>query len=108
MAPPADQNALAYALAWLAGRERWLLVFDNVEDPHDLDPYLTRLDRGHVLITSRRATGWDAIGSQISLAVLSPSEAVALPAGLIGPADAETAHLHGLADELGFLPLALV
>ncbi|MEV4176040.1 hypothetical protein [Nonomuraea sp. NPDC049709] len=61
MAPLAEQDALAYALAWLAGHRRWLLIFDNVEDPHELDPHLGRLERGHVLITSRRATGWDAI-----------------------------------------------
>ncbi|WP_345575158.1 tetratricopeptide repeat-containing protein [Nonomuraea rosea] len=108
MPPLADQDAHAYALAWLAGRGDWLLVFDNVEDPYELDPYLGRLERGHVLITSRRAIGWEAIGSLISLPVLSAREAMALLAGRIGSAGPDVAHLHSLADELGFLPLALV
>ncbi|MBB5773526.1 tetratricopeptide repeat protein [Nonomuraea jabiensis] len=108
IAPLAEQDAFAYALAWLAGRRRWLLIFDNVEDPHELDPLLGRLERGHVVITSRRSTGWDAISGQILLPELPPQEAVALLADLIGPPVPERAHLESLADELGFLPLALV
>ncbi|MFI6739132.1 tetratricopeptide repeat protein [Nonomuraea sp. NPDC050451] len=108
LAPLAEQDALAYTLAWLTGRRRWLLVFDNVEDPHALDPHLGRLEKGHVLITSRRATGWDTISGQIPLPELSPQEAVALLADRIGSPNSETAHLESLADELGFLPLALV
>ncbi|MGW3346315.1 tetratricopeptide repeat protein [Nonomuraea rubra] len=108
VAPLAEQDALAYAFAWLAGRRKWLLIFDNVEDPHELDPSLGRLERGRVLITSRRSTGWDAISGQILLPELPPQEAVALLADLIGPPAPERAHLESLADELGFLPLALV
>ncbi|MEW9555151.1 tetratricopeptide repeat protein [Nonomuraea sp. NPDC050783] len=108
MTPLAEQDAFAYALAWLAGHRRWLLVFDNVEDPHELDPYLGRLERGHVLITSRRSTGWDATSGRIPLPELSAQEAVTLLTDLIGTTDPETAHLESLADELGFLPLALV
>ncbi|MGA5764826.1 tetratricopeptide repeat protein [Nonomuraea bangladeshensis] len=108
VAPLAEQDALAYAMAWLAGRRGWLLIFDNVEDPHELDPYLGRLERGQVLITSRRSTGWDAISGRILLPELSPQEAVALLADLIGSPVPEPTSLERLADELGFLPLALV
>ena len=37
----------------LAGRRRWLLVFDNADQPAQLAPFLPPRGRGQVLITSR-------------------------------------------------------
>ncbi|WP_198169417.1 tetratricopeptide repeat protein [Herbidospora daliensis] len=118
------QEAADWALAWLAAHPGWLLVFDNVEDARDLHPYLGRLTGGHVLITTRRDTGWRDLGcTPISLEVLDPEPAQRLltrmiiqahpsrppgrgvPAHKAGPA--ESAELGGLAEDLGFLPLAL-
>ncbi|MDT9693041.1 hypothetical protein Q5762_32905 [Streptomyces sp. P9(2023)] len=47
------------ALQWLATHEGWLLVLDNVSTPSDLRPLLARAgDGGRILVTSRRASGW--------------------------------------------------
>ncbi|MEU4703670.1 hypothetical protein [Nonomuraea dietziae] len=57
-----DDDALAYALAHLAAPDRagrWLLIFDNVEDPHHLDPYLGRLEAGD----SRAEGRFECVGS---------------------------------------------
>ncbi|WP_242889679.1 FxSxx-COOH system tetratricopeptide repeat protein [Actinomadura litoris] len=105
-------EAAAWALAWLAVHDRWLLVFDNAEHPDDLQTYLGRLGSGHVLITSRRATGWPVTGATVlRLPVLSQDAAADLLARTLDEPDAPPADdgevLHELAAELGGLPLAL-
>ncbi|MDL4813704.1 tetratricopeptide repeat protein [Actinomadura opuntiae] len=96
-------EAAAWALAWLAAHDRWLVVFDNAEDVADLEPLLGRLRSGHVLVTSRRTVGWDAIGTVLRLPVLRHDDAVDLLETLTGPAGGA----GDLAEELGGLPLAL-
>ncbi|MFB4303288.1 tetratricopeptide repeat protein [Actinomadura sp. NTSP31] len=105
-------EAAAWALAWLAAHDRWLVVFDNAEDVTDLEPLLGRLAGGHVLVTSRRAVGWDAIGTVLRLPVLRHDDAVDLLKSLTGPAGAGSGGAGSggaddLAGELGGLPLAL-
>ncbi|GGS93320.1 hypothetical protein GCM10010222_38590 [Streptomyces tanashiensis] len=90
------------ALQWLAAHDHWLLVLDNVSDPADVKPLLARATRGRVLITSRRATGWQDLAETIAVPELDPEEAAALFARVC-PGD-------GVAEvcaELGHLPLAL-
>ncbi|MEU7891209.1 tetratricopeptide repeat protein [Microbispora bryophytorum] len=103
------EEAAAWALTWLATHPRWLLVFDNVEQVADIEPYLGRLRGGHVLITTRRDIGWQE--APINLDVLTSDAAARLLADLIGPPRAapgfEPYELSALADELGCLPLAL-
>ena len=83
-------------------------MFDNVDDPAQVQPYLGRLHTGHVLITSRRSTGWDDAGVVVRLGVLEHAEAVALLRELIGEAAAWQEDLAAeLAEELDGLPLAL-
>src|SRR6516225_5603133 len=93
----------ATVLAELRHRGRWLLVFDNAEDPADVAPWLPG-DGGHVLITSRQR-GWDEVATPVEIDVLARAESVAIlqtrVTGLSG-ADAEK-----LAAELGDLPLAI-
>ncbi|MXQ65073.1 tetratricopeptide repeat protein [Actinomadura rayongensis] len=108
---PASEAA-AWALAWLASHDGWLLVFDNAEHPDDLQPYLGRLSTGHVLITSRRATGWGAVGTTVlRLGVLSDHDAADLLARALDEPDAspadDRAARRELAVELDGLPLAL-
>ncbi|WP_066376503.1 FxSxx-COOH system tetratricopeptide repeat protein [Herbidospora mongoliensis] len=103
------EEAAGWAMAWLSGHTGWLLIFDNVEHADDVRRYLGRLAGGHVLITTRRAGGWSALGcAAIDVDVLAPAAATELLAGLIGPdIRAEEEDLAGLAEDLGFLPLAL-
>ncbi|MGW2015535.1 tetratricopeptide repeat protein [Streptomyces sp. NPDC001927] len=92
------------ALQWLATHEGWLLVLDNVSDPADLRPLLARAGgSGRILVTSRRASGWQDIGRTVALEVLGPGEAAELFRGVCEAADG----LDDLCAELGYLPLAL-
>ncbi|MFJ3584723.1 tetratricopeptide repeat protein [Streptomyces sp. NPDC090127] len=99
------ENALRErALQWLATHEGWLLVLDNVSDPADLRPLLARAgEGGRILVTSRRATGWQDIARTVALDVLGPAEAAELFTGVCEADDG----LGSLCEELGHLPLAL-
>ncbi|MEV0194544.1 FxSxx-COOH system tetratricopeptide repeat protein [Kitasatospora purpeofusca] len=100
-----------WAMAWLQWHPGWLLVFDNVESPTDLNPYLGALDGGHHLVTSRRATGWPRTIHTLALGTLDPDEAAnlicthAIADRTPTPRDRQAAH--ALAADLGHLPLAL-
>jgi hypothetical protein len=93
----------AAVLGELRGRGRWLLVFDNAEDPADIGPWLPG-GAGHVLITSREHH-WAEIAAPVEVEVLARAESVTIlrdrVAGL-GEADADR-----LAAGLGDLPLAI-
>ncbi|MBW8485884.1 tetratricopeptide repeat protein [Actinomadura parmotrematis] len=136
-APAAE--AAGWAVAWLAGHSGWLLVLDNAEEPADLDELLARLSSrparaereegrvgGRVLITSRRATGWDDLATVLALPVLAAAEGADLLAQTTGTSldalalragfgveggdggDGEGGRvLRELAEALGGLPLAL-
>ncbi len=102
--PGAGTEAVrAAVLAELRHRGRWLLVFDNAEDPADVAPWLPG-GGGHVLITSRQH-GWDEVAAPVEVDVLARAESVAIlqtrVTGLSG-ADADR-----LAAGLGDLPLAI-
>ena len=71
----------AAVLAELRARGRWLLVFDNAEDPADVTPWLPG-GGGHVLITSRER-GWDEIAAPVEVDVLARSESVAILQGRV-------------------------
>jgi transcriptional regulator with XRE-family HTH domain len=93
----------AAVLAELRHRGRWLLVFDNAEDPADVAPWLPG-GRGHVLITSR-PRGWDEVAAPVEVDVLARAESVAIlrtRVTMLSGADADR-----LAAELGDLPLAI-
>jgi transcriptional regulator with XRE-family HTH domain len=93
----------AAVLAELRHRGRWLLVFDNAEDPADVAPWLPG-GGGHVLITSRRR-GWDEVAAPVEVDVLARAESVAIlqaRVSVLSGADADK-----LAAELGDLPLAI-
>ncbi|WP_330456262.1 FxSxx-COOH system tetratricopeptide repeat protein [Streptomyces sp. NBC_00820] len=106
-----DQERMHWALNWLQWHPGWLLVYDNVENPQDLAPCTGALNRGHHLATSRRAVGWPRTVSTRPLGVLSADEAADVLCAHALDGDAPTAgqrqEARALADELGFLPLAL-
>ncbi|KUM99103.1 hypothetical protein AQI95_40670 [Streptomyces yokosukanensis] len=102
----------AWAISWLQIHPGWLLIFDNVEDPRELNHYLGTLQGGHFLATSRISTGWHSIAPTMPLGLLDPDAAVTLLCILafgdehaLPPGTREDAE--ALAAELGYLPLAL-
>jgi hypothetical protein len=78
LADPTDTAAAAVSrlLGALRGRERWLLIYDNAEDPRALAPYLPG-GGGHVLITSRNPD-WDELATPVLVDVFSRQESISL------------------------------
>jgi len=102
--PAGDVGAVQRAVvAELHGRDRWLLVFDNAEDPEDLARWLPG-GRGHMLITSR-AHRWEEIAMPIQVDVLPRAESVAILQKRVTGMSA--ADADQLAEMLGDLPLAI-
>jgi hypothetical protein len=103
---PTDDPELLVELlhAELARRERWLMVFDNAEDPASIEPYLPARGAGDILVTSRNPA-WRSRGIALDLDVWAREEAVEFLLARTGRDDPNSAE--SLADELGLLPLAL-
>ncbi|WP_405931613.1 tetratricopeptide repeat protein [Streptomyces sp. NBC_00827] len=97
-------QAAEWAVGWLQTHPGWFLVFDNAEKPEDVHAWTGQLrSSGRHLITSRYKRGW--VCEPISLRVLDEEAASGLLSRLVEDADADEAR--ALADELGYLPLAL-
>jgi tetratricopeptide (TPR) repeat protein len=105
LSPAVEQaEQAAGVLAELGRREGWLLVFDNVERPGDLDGLLPTGGRGQVLVTSRNPV-WGRLATPLRVDVLEHEEAKAFLLRRSGDTDHVAAT--ALAEELGGLPLAL-
>ncbi|MEM9627100.1 MAG: FxSxx-COOH system tetratricopeptide repeat protein [Pseudomonadota bacterium] len=89
---------------WLAANSGWLLIFDNAEDEESVEPYLPEHHHGHVIITSRNQA-WCHVAPPICIEMMTADEACNF---LLHnrPNDSPSAVM-ALADELGYLPLAL-
>ncbi|KOX19691.1 cytochrome C [Nocardiopsis sp. NRRL B-16309] len=83
---------------------RWLLVFDNADEPEDLKDIIPQ-GPGHVLITSRNHR-WQGVAEAVSLEEFTPHESEEFLRRRIGR-PITTAQAARLADALGHLPLAL-
>lgn len=83
---------------------RWLLVFDNADEPEDLKEFLPQ-GGGHTLITSRNQ-GWKGVVDTLPVDVFSRSESVEFLAKRVSAAMPRP-MADRLAHELGDLPLAL-
>ncbi|MEV4761138.1 FxSxx-COOH system tetratricopeptide repeat protein [Micromonospora chokoriensis] len=100
VATPAAVQALH---ASIRTSQRWLLIFDNAEDPNTLAPWLPPRG-GHVIITSRNP-GWDEVAAPVEVNIFERAESVLLLQRRIPrlpPKDADR-----LAEALGDLPLAV-
>ena len=75
---PTDPPALGVARlrGALARRDRWLIVFDNAEDPRALSPYLPH-GPGQVVITSRNPA-WRGVATPVPVREFTRTESVAL------------------------------
>jgi tetratricopeptide (TPR) repeat protein len=96
--------AVARLLGTLQERDRWLLIFDNAEEPAALARYLPG-GRGQVVITSRNP-GWQDLATPVGVDVFERSESIALlrrRAPQLTDGEAER-----VAQALGDLPLALI
>jgi hypothetical protein len=95
--------AVARLLGALRERDRWLLIFDNAEEPAALAGYLPG-GGGPVVVTSRNP-GWQELASPVGVDVFDRSESITL---LRRRAPQLTEGEAGrVAEALGDLPLAL-
>ena len=83
---------------------RWLLIFDNADQPEDLSDVIPR-GPGDVLITSRNYR-WQSVVDTVSVDVFQRAESVEF-LGKRVPGGLSAADADALAYELGDLPLAL-
>ena len=81
----------------------WLLIFDNADDPKQLEPYLPT-GSGHVLITSRNQ-GWTHSAEPLEVDVFTRDESVGHLLRHVPELD--MADAQRVADALGHLPLAV-
>jgi hypothetical protein len=99
-----DQSVVKEAVRRALGLGgKWLLIYDNAEDPRLVRDYLP-FRGGHALVTSRSAH-WTGLAPVVELKVWPPEEAVAFLLKRTGSQDESAAR--DLAHELGYLPLAL-
>jgi Tetratricopeptide repeat/Domain of unknown function (DUF4062)/NB-ARC domain len=102
--PEAGTGAARTAvLAELHQRSRWLLVFDNAENPADIAGWLPG-GAGHVLVTSR-ARAWAEVAVPVEVDVLERAESAAILQSRVNGLGASDADR--LAAGLGDLPLAV-
>jgi tetratricopeptide (TPR) repeat protein len=83
---------------------RWLLVFDNADQPEDISEFIPG-GTGNVLITSRNHR-WQGRADTIPVNVFSRAESTDFLAMRV-PGGVSEAEADRLAEELGDLPLAL-
>lgn len=86
---------------------RWLLVFDNVVNPRELDPYLPDLPSagtGHIVITSRNQD-WASRANPLEVDVFSRTESVHHLTRRVAGLSVEDAS--AIAEMVGDLPLAV-
>ncbi|MET7796890.1 tetratricopeptide repeat protein [Streptomyces decoyicus] len=113
--PNDPEHAARTFLAWLAPKAgakpcRWLIVLDDVTDPadlHDLRPPAS--PHGRTLVTTRRRdAALDPDGRHtIKIGLFTKDEALTYLTTSLTGRDEPTDELAALAEDLGYLPLAL-
>src|SRR6185312_2735475 len=94
---------VARLLGELARRDRWLVVFDNAEDPRALSRFLPD-GPGQVLITSRNPA-WHGIADVVGMAEFTRAESTEVLRRLAP--ELTCAEADRVADAVGDLPLAV-
>jgi Flp pilus assembly protein TadD len=107
-----EEAAVQAATRWLNTQTHWLLIFDNADEPELLRSFSPQNTEGHILVTSRAQDLQDlGITKPVEIKVLLPEEALTFLLERTGrSADdnpAEHRAAKQLAEELGYLPLAL-
>ncbi|WP_045745892.1 FxSxx-COOH system tetratricopeptide repeat protein [Actinoplanes rectilineatus] len=103
---PAMENARTVLDALVRGTpyKRWLLVYDNAEDPDRLTQFLPQGGSGHVLITSR-TPAWGGQATTVPVDVFAREESIEHFRNRV--ATISRAEANQLADLLGDLPIAV-
>jgi tetratricopeptide (TPR) repeat protein len=96
-------QAVRDALRRGAPYSHWLLIFDNADEPADLQPYFPG-GPGHVLVTSRNIA-WSDVAESIEVDVFARAESVEHLRRKVPVLTEADARL--VADALGDLPLAI-
>jgi tetratricopeptide (TPR) repeat protein len=104
-------DAVRAVRLWLENNSGWLLIFDNADAPELLRGFRPRNAKGHILLTSR-AQVFDTLGivKPIEIEAMSPEDALKFLFKRTGREDNNAAEREAaaqLAEELGYLPLAL-
>lgn len=97
------EAAVSRLLGALRDRDRWLLIYDNAEQPATLAPFLPG-GAGHVVITSRNPD-WRELAAALPVDVFGQDESIALLRDQVPKLDVKDAGR--VADAVGNLPLAL-
>jgi tetratricopeptide (TPR) repeat protein/transcriptional regulator with XRE-family HTH domain len=109
--PNDQEQAVRSVFRWMSTTDRWLLILDNVDDRHEVRPFVPQLDNGDVLITSRESVfGEMGIPRALEVTDLEDDEAARFlltRTGRKGNESGERAAVTELAAELGNFPLAL-
>jgi len=105
---PADstaETAEAVREALRRGRpfDRWLLIFDNVEEPGEVSDFFPG-GPGHVIVTSRN-TAWSELAEPVAVDVFSRTESLDYLQRRVQSLSVDEAIM--VAQELGDLPLAI-
>nr|MDT0664425.1 NB-ARC domain-containing protein [Micromonospora sp. DSM 115978] len=95
-----DAEPLAVLTALTATYPRWLLIFDNAEDPAVVARFRPDGGEGRLLVTSQRA-GWGQLGARMELPTFARDESVALLVDRFPALDVAVAN--NIADLLGDL-----
>jgi tetratricopeptide (TPR) repeat protein len=101
---PSLEEQVGVVFDALGQRDRWLLIYDNAQQPADLAGLRPPAGGGHILVTSRNPA-WGGVAATIRVDVLPRDEAVGFLVQRTGSDN--QAVLEALAEVLGDLPLAL-
>lgn len=89
---------------WLESNSGWLLIFDNAPNQESVREIVPHNPDGRIVFTSRSRL-WRGLAQTLEVDPLLPDDAVEFLLCRIGDTDKRAARQ--LADELGYLPLAL-
>ncbi len=90
----------------LASQTRRLLILDNAESEHLVQPWIPKSGGCRTVITSR-FVGWSATVAEVRVDVLDADAARRLLLSRSGLSETDAAAADKLAEEVGYLPLAL-